>query len=300
MTQQPVFRATADSVRRDARAKLLKLRQVRMMRKQRLMPSAQILAADFVDEPSMEEISAYMPKISLDMLPETRVAFGSSFLDPISHPADSDALTEEHRIPDSENRESPAVWPEATKGNDAFKSESASRNGAGTAESIALAEIDHLEGHISLALPLYQPFEDADYGVEESNVNKEAADAPMPDDQQGQSPIGNDAPGAFRTKRNLVTDDLNVSRTTENSHFGRDDAPQSEPLFKDLHLAMLPGIGPGLIWMLNGCGIRDLRDLAQADHAKLRADLGLVAQILDVGFWIEFARSKILQETAGR
>ena len=55
-------------------------------------------------------------------------------------------------------------------------------------------------------------------------------------------------------------------------------------------LTALPGAGPGLIWMLNQCGMNTLADLARADPTQLSSELGVVGQILDVEQWIDFAR----------
>lgn len=55
-------------------------------------------------------------------------------------------------------------------------------------------------------------------------------------------------------------------------------------------LDQLPGAGPGLVWMLNQCGITTLAELAQADATQLSTDLGIVGQILDVAQWIAFAQ----------
>ena len=55
-------------------------------------------------------------------------------------------------------------------------------------------------------------------------------------------------------------------------------------------LATLPGAGPGLIWMLQQCGIQTLEDLAQIDAAALVPKLGLVGQLLNVDIWQDFAR----------
>lgn len=54
-------------------------------------------------------------------------------------------------------------------------------------------------------------------------------------------------------------------------------------------LERLPGAGPGLIWMLNQCGVFSLADLAEQDSATLSSKLGVVGQILDVERWIAFA-----------
>ena len=57
-------------------------------------------------------------------------------------------------------------------------------------------------------------------------------------------------------------------------------------------LAELPGAGPGLIWMLNQCGISSLQQLAAADPTRLSTDMGVVGQILDVEKWIAFAAAR--------
>ena len=54
----------------------------------------------------------------------------------------------------------------------------------------------------------------------------------------------------------------------------------------DTDLDQLPGIGPGLIWMLQSAGIASLSDMASADPEALGAKLGLVGQLLDLDFWI--------------
>ena len=57
-------------------------------------------------------------------------------------------------------------------------------------------------------------------------------------------------------------------------------------------LYRLHGAGPGLVWMLEQCGIRSLQDLCDADAGALQDRLGLVGQILDVPAWIAFARER--------
>jgi predicted RecB family nuclease len=55
-------------------------------------------------------------------------------------------------------------------------------------------------------------------------------------------------------------------------------------------LGNLPGAGPGLIWMLQQCGIHSLEDLARTEASYLAPKLGLVGQILNVGSWLDYAR----------
>lgn len=58
-------------------------------------------------------------------------------------------------------------------------------------------------------------------------------------------------------------------------------------------LSLLPGAGPGLIWMLQKCGIASLEDLAAADAGTLMPRLGLVGQIADVQGWLRFAKQRV-------
>ncbi len=59
-------------------------------------------------------------------------------------------------------------------------------------------------------------------------------------------------------------------------------------------LLALPGAGPGLIWMLQQCGIATLADLADTDAAALIPKLGLVGLIVDIQAWQRFARRQVL------
>lgn len=77
--------------------------------------------------------------------------------------------------------------------------------------------------------------------------------------------------------------DIPSDSTTEDTHA---DWANSE-------LTLIPGAGPGLIWMLEQCGVRDLTDLAAQEEEDLSLKLGVVGQVLDVGKWIESARAKV-------
>jgi hypothetical protein len=61
------------------------------------------------------------------------------------------------------------------------------------------------------------------------------------------------------------------------------------------NLSSLPGAGPGLIWMLQKCGIETLQDLALADPALLVPRLGLVGKIADVHGWHRYAQRQVAQ-----
>jgi len=65
------------------------------------------------------------------------------------------------------------------------------------------------------------------------------------------------------------------------------------PVGDEPDLMALPGAGPGLIWMLQKCGITTLTDLAETDAAALVPKLGLVGQIVDIHGWQSFARRHV-------
>ena len=74
------------------------------------------------------------------------------------------------------------------------------------------------------------------------------------------------------------------------------DAPEPSsgndgPPVLETDLFRLPGAGSGLVWMLQNAGVRTLDDLAATDAGTLSADLGVVAQILDVSYWIDWAKT---------
>jgi predicted flap endonuclease-1-like 5' DNA nuclease len=57
-------------------------------------------------------------------------------------------------------------------------------------------------------------------------------------------------------------------------------------------LTELPGAGPGLVWLLEECGVSSMAELAMADADDLTAKLGLVGQLLDLEHWIAHAQSR--------
>ncbi|MBY0447442.1 MAG: hypothetical protein K2P95_02030 [Hyphomonadaceae bacterium] len=59
-----------------------------------------------------------------------------------------------------------------------------------------------------------------------------------------------------------------------------------------LSLHLLPGVGPGLIWLLNEQGVGSLDDLAAREPEDLRALLGLLGPFVDIDSWIAFAREQ--------
>ncbi len=74
------------------------------------------------------------------------------------------------------------------------------------------------------------------------------------------------------------------------------DADHSDPSMcdprgeSDLHA--IPGIGPGLVWMMQEAGVRTLDDLAAADPRDLAQRLGAIARLLDLDYFVTFARTR--------
>lgn len=73
--------------------------------------------------------------------------------------------------------------------------------------------------------------------------------------------------------------------TLEPEEMPEEPAPRSD-------LFDLPGAGPGLVWMLESSGVKSLAELAVADADQLETEMGLVARILDLKFWISFAQDQ--------
>jgi predicted flap endonuclease-1-like 5' DNA nuclease len=71
-------------------------------------------------------------------------------------------------------------------------------------------------------------------------------------------------------------------------------APPAEPPIRDdtTDLSEIPGIGPGLIWMLREAGVATLADLVRADTPELARKLGAIARLLDLDWFIDFARTR--------
>jgi predicted flap endonuclease-1-like 5' DNA nuclease len=59
-------------------------------------------------------------------------------------------------------------------------------------------------------------------------------------------------------------------------------APAVEDAGAPATLDALPGVGPGLVWLLNRAGVHTAADLAAADPAALSDRLGLVGRLIDV------------------
>jgi hypothetical protein len=58
------------------------------------------------------------------------------------------------------------------------------------------------------------------------------------------------------------------------------------------NLADIPGVGPGLVWMLQSAGVQSLDDLARAEAHVLSERLGSISRLLDLDYLIDFARGR--------
>lgn len=58
-------------------------------------------------------------------------------------------------------------------------------------------------------------------------------------------------------------------------------------------LDRLPGIGPGLVWILQQSGVRSLADLAAFEPSDLRVRVGFVGALVNLEAWIAFARQSV-------
>jgi hypothetical protein len=65
------------------------------------------------------------------------------------------------------------------------------------------------------------------------------------------------------------------------------------PLGDAAGLAGLPGAGQGLVAALSRAGVPDLETLARADAPDLRARLGPLALLIDVGDWVRYAQDQM-------
>jgi predicted flap endonuclease-1-like 5' DNA nuclease len=71
---------------------------------------------------------------------------------------------------------------------------------------------------------------------------------------------------------------------------GGELAAASERDASDLH--KIPGIGSGLVWMLESAGVASLEDLARSDARALGERLGTISRLLDLDYFVAQARTR--------
>ncbi len=291
MNNQTGFRATARSVRSEARAKLRELRLDRIARRQELASQLSTGPAVVAEEefPGALYDSAGKPP----PLPCEENSGGEiSHLDVAGHLADLPETDCDLPIDATSNI---GTGPEKSALPPAIDDIPLWDFGADkvpdAAETRALAEIDSLDSSpFSLPMPDILMCDNS-HELEETKSSGGMVDEcnDGPGDQEPSEPCPQ-----FITNRTKRVDTADMQEH-ERAVAPEPDCPEPAPALASSpvasSLASLPGAGPGLVWMLNGCGIQNLADLAVVDRAKLTRDLGLVGQILDVGPWIEFAKA---------
>ena len=70
-----------------------------------------------------------------------------------------------------------------------------------------------------------------------------------------------------------------------------DELAPPERKGSDLH--EIPGIGSGLVWMLQSAGVSSLAELARADTTELAGRLGMIARLLDLDYFVDHARQRL-------
>lgn len=85
----------------------------------------------------------------------------------------------------------------------------------------------------------------------------------------------------------------NVTETAEESAArGGTGDPAGDAMYAS-DLFLLPGAGPGLVWLLGECGIRSMGELAAADAERLAGRMGVIGELLDLDHWIDLARRRV-------
>ncbi len=133
--------------------------------------------------------------------------------------------------------------------------------------------------------------EDAETEPVAEALTDEGTDGSDDDGTDGSDDDGTD--GSDNADIDAATDDNGQSPESDASEVDAAEYTQAETVEIDegSDLFSLPGAGPGLVWMLQKSGVSDMATLAVADAEQLRVDLGLVAKMLDVDYWIEYAQN---------
>lgn len=141
----------------------------------------------------------------------------------------------------------------------------------------APVEVDRLTDDTPMDVEMEESLE----AVEDSDC-EELPEEPAPDEAIAAT---DEAPAEEKEP-----EDTEAKAADDAAELGPDTPEQLKP---ESDLFQIPGAGPGLVWMLEKCGIRTLEDLSQADASALRQELGLVGEILDTQHWIDFAQQQI-------
>ena len=246
----------SDDVRKSARAHLAALRQERARR--RRVPGA-------VSEPSASEPAsmAYAPGQS----PEADPVFGGTSTHDVSPVLDQTAA------PEADASVS-GGWPQASE--EPSLDEPPVDVGA-SADPVLEEPVSAPAEDPSVALPDPAPTE---AGMAEGSGPVEPEPSAPQEPSATEEPAPSEAaseptPGPAPASDGIADDVEAIELSLEGS---------------DLH--NLPGAGNGLVWMLHTAGVTSIADLARADADALATELGTIARILDLSYWIGYAQSK--------
>jgi predicted flap endonuclease-1-like 5' DNA nuclease len=117
--------------------------------------------------------------------------------------------------------------------------------------------------------------------------------APVADPQEPEDVI----PASHEASKGCATVPLEAERPPDPTQDADDPSAGTgvshEPAATDpADLSEIPGIGPGLVWMLRNAGVGSLHDLARAEADPLARRLGPIARLLDLDYFIGFARAR--------
>lgn len=294
MSQQPEFRISAKLVRKEARAKLKQLRQDRILRKQypkeHTANDTSMLETDLVAVSDAPEIS-----ILTDPVEDDASALTIASAPDVPRIHDSKHASPEGSGDDDHTVEAVSINEPAF---DSFQSPELRPN-TDPAEMRALAEMDAINNSLTSQTDTLSPEIEpsASYGDEQPCKSKENAE-PTPCDpsetlkkymEKNQTLTPKSC--AFRSQRaDTLISEIAVSPKPFRNRTLEEKLDNQPP--EDLPISRLQGVGPGLVWLLKGCGIRNLTELANANPEQIEQELGLVGQILDVRMLMQLAKSE--------
>lgn len=310
MSQPTEHGSRSRIVRQSARAHLLALRQARAQRAKSASPSdvasGDALTPERVDDgtaaiiPGRESgvaataaTEAANPVSEDDLAPEAGSGAEADLVE------DAGALALASDATEEASAESQDAPQDLTAGGASEDEAAASLSGAdGTAEA---SESD--AGEIDTAAAAIEGAEAAPESVmdeagAETEATLDAVGEVAADNAQGSGPAtgSSERPDAAAADLQAEAPDMEADAPVDAPVYAEPAMPDPEGAAE---LQSLPGIGPGLIWMLQKAGISTLADLAEADVEALARELGAVSALLDVGYWVDCARATVRAKSDG-
>ncbi len=301
MPHQPEFRASAKLIRHEARVKLKQLRHDRIHRKHTAMDSSNVEPAVLTGEVSNHDCPTDLqlldrPAVVVAAPPSMEMVENTAWERPPFNML-SEALENNAANASANSELAPDVY-------DDFDKDPAPDDD----ETRALAEIDALDllgisaaewpadiATLNVATPSLETganltADNNDTGIDAAVALGSIVSSPTLDQIEVDDYVTPES-CTFRSIRNesAAFEEPHVSEPAE---FFAPQTSQESGQADALPLCRIEGIGPGLIWLLKGCGIENMRDLSHADPDEIGQKLGLVGQILDVSMLIQLAKSQ--------